>query len=147
MEEFEAKAISSGSIHPGSDLDNTFVIQKAEYSHQFLQHIDPVDLYIMFIIENPKDDGSTSFLDTLVSSGPNNTLITSVYRKPTHTDQSLYWNSSINLWAKYITYNILSHRARVVGFSQPGIKQEEDHIRQTLLRLIIPHVLHLVIVY
>ena len=49
-------------------------------------------------------------------------------------DQYLHWNSNCNLPAKYIVYNTLAHRARVVCTSQPGIKQEKDDIRQALLK-------------
>ena len=35
-------------------------------------------------MEEPNQDGSLPFLDTKVTPGPNNTLITTVYRKPTH---------------------------------------------------------------
>ena len=71
-------------------VDDTLIIQPVEHSHQFLQHINSIDPNIQFSTENPKDDGSIPFLDNLVSPGPNNTLIMSVYRKPTHTDQYLY---------------------------------------------------------
>ena len=33
-----------------------------------------------------KGESNLPFLDTLVSPGPNNILINTVYRKPTHTD-------------------------------------------------------------
>ena len=85
-------------------------------------------------MEDPKENGSIPLLDTLLSLGPYNTLTTSVYRKPTHTDQYLYWGSNHNLLARYGIYITLTHRALVVCTSQPAIKQEEDNIRQTLLR-------------
>ena len=79
-------------------------------------------------------EASLPLLDTLVSLGPNNTIITSVYRKRTHTDKYLKWHSNHNLPAKYSIYNILAHRARVVCTSQLGLKQEEDYISHALLR-------------
>ena len=71
-------------------MDDTFVIVQVEHSHQFLQHINSIGLHIEFTIENPKEDGSISFLDTLVSQGPNNIIITSLYRKPTHIVQCIH---------------------------------------------------------
>ena len=78
------------------------------------------------------------FLDTLVSPGPNKTLKTLVCRKPTKMDQYLHWDSNHNLSAKYSIYGTLAHRAKVVCTSQPTLKQEEDHIRQALLRCSFP---------
>ena len=68
MEEFETKAI------------DTFVIQKAEHSIQFLQHIKSIDQHIQYI------QGNThrwfhSFLDTLISPGPDNNLLTRAWKK------------------------------------------------------------------
>ena len=68
MEEFEVKAISSV---PTPHLllryvDDTYVIQQAEHCHQFLQHINSKYPHIQFTIEDPKEDGSIPFLDTLV---------------------------------------------------------------------------------
>ena len=67
-------------------VDDTIVIQEEKCSQQLLQHINSYDPYIQFTIEKPNQDGALPFLDTLVSPGPNNTLVTNVYRKPTHTD-------------------------------------------------------------
>ena len=90
--------------------------------------------HIQFTTENPKDDGSISFLDTLVSLRSSNTLITPIQRKPTHTDQYLYLYSNYNLPAKYSIYNTLAHRERVVCTSQLAAKEEENYIMQALLR-------------
>ena len=114
--------------------DDTFVIQQAEHSHQFLRYINSLDTHIQFTTENSKEDGSIHFLDILVSPEHNNTLTTSIYRKPTHVDQYLHWDSNHNLPAKYSIYKTVAHRARVVYKSQQALKEEEDHIRQALLR-------------
>ena len=81
---------------------------------------------------------SLPFLDTLVSQTPSNTLTISVYRKPTHTNQFIHWDSNHNCPAKYSIYNTLAHRARVVCKNQQTLKKEEAHIRQALLRCSYP---------
>ena len=56
MEEFESKAISTAPNPPKLWLryvDDTFVIQKAEYSKQFLHHISSIDPHIQFTTEDP----------------------------------------------------------------------------------------------
>ena len=71
MEEFEVKAINTT---PTPHLwlryvDDTFVIQQAEHSHQLLQHLNSQDPHIQFTMEDPNQDGTLPFLDTLVSPG------------------------------------------------------------------------------
>ena len=131
MEEFEVKAMSS-SLSPHlliRYVDDTFVIQQAKHSHQFLQHFNSLDPHIQFIMEDPMEDGSIPILDTLVSLGPNNTLTISANRNQTHMDQYLNWDSNHNLLAQNSVYNILAHNTRVVYTSQPAHKQQQDYIR------------------
>ena len=95
-------------------VGDTFVTQQAEHCHQVLQHINSQDSIIQFTTEDPKEDGSIPFLETLVSLGPNNTLTTKMYHKPTHRDQYLHWDSNHFLAAKDSIYNSLTHRASIV---------------------------------
>ena len=79
-----------------------------------------------------QEDGSLPFLDTKVTSGPNNTLATTVYRKQTHTDQYLHWDSNHFIAAKHSIYNTLAHRTKVVSSNQPFLIKELDHIKMAL---------------
>ena len=103
MEEFEIKTLNS-CPHPPSlwlrFVDDTFVITKAEHRQPLLQHINNQDPHIQFTIEEPTQQGTLPFLNTLVSIESNNTFSTSVYRKPTHTDQHLHWDSNHYITAK-----------------------------------------------
>ena len=101
MEEFEVNPLVAP---PPPSLwlrfvDDTFVINRAEHSQALLQHINNQDLYIQFTVE-PTQQGSLQFLDTLVTIQQDNTFSTSVYRKPTHTDQYLHWDSNHHITAK-----------------------------------------------
>ena len=110
MEEFEVKALST-CPYPSSlwlrFLDDTFVINKAEHSQALLQYINNQDPHIQFTVE-PTQQGSLPFLDTLVTIEPNNTFSTTVYRKPTHTDQYLHWDSNHHITAKQTVYKYIS---------------------------------------
>ena len=69
MEEFEVKALQSCPNPPSMWLrfvDDTFVINQAEYSQDLLQHINTQDPHIQFTVE-PTQQGSLPFLDTLVT--------------------------------------------------------------------------------
>ena len=121
MEEFEVKTLSTFPHTPSLWLkfgDDTFVINKAEYSHQLLQHINNQDPHIQFTVEEPSQEGTLPFLDTLVTMGPNNTFSTSAYRKPTHTDQYLHWDSNHFITAKHSVYNTLAHGTKIVSANQ-----------------------------
>ena len=76
-------------------VDDTFVIQRAEHIQHFLQHITSNDTHIQFIADAP-NTGSKPLLDTLVSPGPDNSLLNTVNRKPTHADQYLHWDRHHN---------------------------------------------------
>ena len=86
---------------------------------------------MQFTVE-PTQQGSLPFLDTLVTIQPDNTLSTSVYRKPTHTDQYLHWDSNHHITAKHSVYNTLAHRAKTVSSTQDSLDQELLHIKTAL---------------
>ena len=134
MEELEVKALSS-TPHPPSlwlrFVDDTFVINQAQHSDNLLQHINNQDPSIQFTVE-PTQQGSLPFLDTLVTINQDNTLSTSVYRKPTHTDQYLHWDSNHHITAKQSVFNTLTHRAKVVSSTQENLNKELQHIRSAL---------------
>ena len=83
-------------------------------------------------MEEPDQDGSLPFMDTKVTPGPINTLIATVYRKPTHTDQYLHLDSNHFITAKDSVYNTLACRAKVVSSNQPSLTKELVHIRMAL---------------
>ena len=80
----------------------------------------------------PTQQDSLPFLDTLVTIQPDNTFSTTVYRKPTHTDQYLHWNSNHHIIAKQSVFNTLAHRAKTVSSSQVSFNKEMDHIKTAL---------------
>ena len=102
MEEFEVIALST-CPHPPSlwlrFVDDTFVITKTKHNQTLLQHINSQDPYIQFTV-GPTQQGSLPFLDTLVTIEPDNAFSTTVYRKPSHTDQYLHWDSNHHITAK-----------------------------------------------
>ena len=101
MKYFEQKAL--GSATPKIWLryvDDTWVVQREENNQSFFQHINSVDLAIMFTVENNKEDGAIPFLDTIIKPEADGKLSITVYREPTNKDQYLQWNSHHHLSAK-----------------------------------------------
>ena len=113
MEYFEKKATSTVTHHPRMWLryvDDTFVIQKEVHKQNFLEHINSVCPAIKFTVEENKEDGAIPFLDTTVKPEADGGLSITVYRKLTHTDQYLQWDSH-HISANSVI-NTLTHRAK-----------------------------------
>ena len=115
-------------------VDGTFVIHKEVNEQGFLQHINSVDPAIKFTVEDNKEDGSIPFLDTIVKPEADGTLSITVYRKPSHTDQYLQWDSHHHLSAKFSIIHTLSHRATTVCSKPELLQQENDHLRKALTK-------------
>ena len=126
MEYLEQKALRTAPHTPRfwhRYIDDTFVIHKEVKKQGFLQHINSVDPAIKFTVEDNKEDGSTLFLDTIVKPEADGTLSMTVYRKPTHTDQYLQWDSHHHLAAKFSIIHTLSHRTKTIC-SKPELLQQ-----------------------
>ena len=115
-------------------VDAIFVIHKEVNKQGFLQHINSVDPAIKFTVEDNKEDGSIPFMDTIVKPEENGSLSITVYRKPTHTDQYLQWDSHYNHSAKFSVINTLSHRAQTVCSNPELLKQEKEHLIKALTK-------------
>ena len=92
MESFELRALNTSPNPPSMwkrFVDDTFVIKKKAHKEEFLTHLNSVDSNIQFTTEEPRPDGSLPFLDILITPNKDGRLDTTVYRKPTHTDQYL----------------------------------------------------------
>ena len=87
---------------------------------------------MQFEIENKKEDDAIPLLDTIVTSGADGKLSFAVYRKPTHMDQYLQWDSHHHLSAKYSVISTLTHRAKTVSSNPDLFQKEMDHIRKAL---------------
>ena len=135
VEYFEQKALSTAPHTPRywqRYVDDTFVIQKEIHKQDFLQHINSVDPAIQFTMEDNKEDGAIPFLDTIVKPEADGKLSTTVYRKPTHTDQYLQWDSHHHLSAKFGVIHTLSHRAQTVCSNPELLCKEKAYLRNAL---------------
>ena len=115
-------------------VDDTFAVIKLTHKDEFLQHINSIDKGIEFTAENTKADGSMPFLDTLVIPQPDGSLMTTVFRKPTHTDQYLQWDSHHAISAKYSVISTLYHRAKAVCSNLQHLNEEQAHLQKVLIR-------------
>ena len=135
MEEFETKALSTAPNPPTLQkrfVDDTFVVIQTSHKEEFFNHINSIEESIQFTAEDTQADGSLPFLDVLVTPQTGGTLSTSVYRKPTHTNQYLQWDSHHSISAKYSVISTLFHRAKEVCSTKQQLNEEQDHIQQAL---------------
>ena len=72
------------------------------------------------------------FLDTLVIPQNDGSLVTTVYRKPTHTNQYLQWDSHHAISNKYSVINTLFHRAKDLCSTKEQPEEEHTHIQKVL---------------
>ena len=79
-----------------------------------------------------KKDCQLPFLDTLITKKPNGSIKVSVYRKATHTDQYLDFQSHHLLGHKISVVRTLMHRAETTVTEPSDLAVEKDHIKSAL---------------
>ena len=75
-----------------------------------------------------------SFLDILITPEEDGSLNTTVYRKPTHTDLYLEWDSHHTIPSKYSVIGTLHHRAQTTCSTPQLLQQKEDHLYRALAK-------------
>ena len=78
---------------------------------------------MQFTTEEIKLDGFMPFLDTLVTPEPDKALFTTVYRKPTHTDEYLHWESHWKLSDKYSVFSIVTEKQELFALAHNYYKR------------------------
>jgi hypothetical protein len=134
MEDFEKKALTSFTGLPPRVwlryVDDTFVILKQQELSSFFDHLNNIDSNIKFTQEGSHNN-SLPFLDCLITI-KDSRLQTKVYRKPTHTDQYLAFDSNHPLIHKLGVIRTLQHRANTVISEPSEIVSEHNSIKQAL---------------
>ena len=133
MEEIEESAISNSSVPPKiwkRHVDDSFCIIGKDNVSAFHDTLNSIDTNISFTIET-ECNGKISFLDTLVSCR-NGVIVVDVYRKPTHTDRYLDFDSHHNSQHKISTASTLLHRALNLPNSSEGKNRELNYVHSAL---------------
>ena len=108
-------------------MDDTFTILDRENVDDFLQYLNNHQPSIRFTMETEKDN-KLAFLDTAVLREPDGRLTTSVYRKPTHTDQYLAYDSHHPQSVKRGIVKCLYERAKRLVTKPSVISKEKRHL-------------------
>ncbi|XP_053380090.1 uncharacterized protein LOC128548728 [Mercenaria mercenaria] len=134
-EHFESLALSTApTLRVGGSVLWTTLIpskQLRQYVNEFTDHINSIDPDIKFTIEK-EDNGTLAFLDTNTVRLIDGHLKTTVFRKPTHTDQYLDFNSAHPEEHKLGVIRTLHQRAEVVTSDPTDLKAEIKHVNKAL---------------
>ena len=112
-------------------VDDTFVIINRNEQDSFFTHINSINDNIKFTQEKCSDN-KLAFLDCLVKIKDKHKLNTIVYRKPTHTDHYLQFDSHHPLIHKLGVIRTLYHRAETIISDQDDVAPEKDHVKGAL---------------
>ena len=112
-------------------VDDVLTIVKKGTHDSLLNYLNSIDPNIKFTIEHPNQQGAIPFLDTFPRPSGNK-IITSVYRKPTHMDRYLDFNSNHPKSAKCAVVRALTDRAKNVCSSPELLAEEMDHLGKVL---------------
>ena len=100
-------------------------------AERLLSHLNSVELSIQFTLEREKDR-NLPFLDLNVSRGVQGNLETSVYRKPTHTDKYLAFDSHHPICHKKSVAKTLLRRADCLPSSLDSKAEERKYVSNVL---------------
>ena len=127
---FEGKALDTAADQPSLWLcyvDDTFVVwpHGPEKCKIFHSHLNNLRKFIQFTIKREQDN-SLPFLDVLVTKEGNHTT-TSIYKKKTHTDQYLHYESYHHPRIKSGIMSCLRTRAERLC-QEDNVTKEKKHL-------------------
>ena len=135
MTHLEENALQTAPFQPlcwYRKVDDTFVIiDKTNDPKQLLDHLNSQHPRMKFTMEEEANN-QLPFLDVLVQR-QDNQLVTSVYRKPTHTDQYLHFTSNHPLQVKKGIISTLTRRAKNICSTTPALESELEHLRRVFI--------------
>ena len=135
MEDCEQQALTFTPCMPKiwkRYVDDTFTILSRDKVGIFLRHPNSHQPTIRFTMET-ETNNTIPFLDTLVTRDSDGYLSTSVYRKPTHTDQYLTYDSHHPQSVKRGIVKCLYDRSKHLITIPSVISQEKKHLSSVLV--------------
>ncbi len=112
-------------------MDDTHTKLKKAHAEEFIQHLNSVDGDIQWTNE-AETDGGLPFLDCNTIRQEDGSIKTSVYRKATHTNQYLNWNSNHPTEHKLGVVRTLHHRAKCITSDTDDLEKEYSEISEAL---------------
>ncbi len=152
IEDFERKALDTAENTPHwwkRYVDDTYTVLKKVYAQQFSDHLNTVDDAIKWTTEGEihtrlvssetegvaeRVEKSLAFLDTRSVIKDNGSIKTKVFRKDTHTDQYLHFDSNHPQEYKRGVVTTLMHRVDMIVSDAGDKESERTHVKEALAR-------------
>ena len=134
MQRFESRALNTFANPPSTwkrYVDDTFAKLKICDVDSFLSHLNNQHPGIKFTTEMPEND-SIAFLDTRVQVEEDRTVSFGIYRKPTHTDQYLHFESHHHVKQKIGIIKTFRNRINTIITKEQDKRTEETHVKEAL---------------
>ena len=137
MEVFEEETLAQCPPHLSPEVwyryvDDTFASLHEYAIEEFTLYLNSRNPHIQFTRE-VEENNCIPFLDVCVNLMEDATVKTTVYRKPTHTDQYLNWDSNHPLDHKRSVVRTLLNRAETHVSDPLDRHTEKKHVHQALL--------------
>ena len=114
-------------------MDDILEIIKRGKVEALTDHLNGIDKTNSIKFTNePEKNGQIPFLDTLITRREDGSIKLLVYRKATHTDQYLSFQSHHPLQHTLAVIRTLLERSDSIVTEEEDRKQEEEHIRTAL---------------
>ena len=136
MEKLEKKALATFTSPPSfwrRYVDDTFAKLKMIYVDSFLEHLNNQHERINFTSELQQRN-RLAFLDSLTHVLPDKTTKKTIFRKATHTDQYLDFNSNHHIKQKIGIISSFEHRIDTIITTEEDKKKERNHVKKALKR-------------
>ena len=112
-------------------MDDTFIALPRDLVQQLLSHLISTEPCIQFTVEADAE-GKLPFLDVCLQRVDDGSLTTSVFRKATHTNQYLSFDSHHPVAHKAVVVRTLMHRASTLSSNSVERVAKEKKIMMVL---------------
>ena len=112
-------------------MNDTLTALPQDKVQHFHQHLNSIETTIQFTVER-ESESTLPFLDTRITHHPNGSLSTTVFRKSTHTDKYLDFQSHHPLAHKVAVPHPLFDHTKKICSDFPDSEKEKEHVAKVL---------------